>query len=282
VIRPSGIETLLAGQIRTAGFQDAIAKAIQSSGAVATFLSLLPETEDFEPEGRTESGLILPCRAQTLMFGGFEIDLDRAFITFVLSGLLLGVIMSPVLAPIGEHLSWALWLVPVMVQKAVDRVGVEGVSRGLRRWPATGDGAADQFLDCGDNGAGSSSEAWTRTKLLRSIDSVAPGSPTRISRLPSAAAIPASKIGFSAGCLVSTTSTRSAASIADLALSTTSLPSDATSEDMKASTPAPRRASRRGRNAVSYGADTKTRALCVLLVINEVSPSSRTRAPSPQ
>lgn len=131
MIRSSGFETLLAGQIRTAGFQDAIAKAIQSSGAVA----LLPETEDFEPEQRTESGLILPSRAQTLMFGGFEIDLDAAFITFVLSGLLLGVIMSPVLAPIGEHLSWALWLVPVMVQKAVDRVGVEGVSRGLRRWP---------------------------------------------------------------------------------------------------------------------------------------------------
>jgi hypothetical protein len=99
-IRPSGFETLLAGQIRTAGFQDAIAKAIRSSGAVATFLSLLPETEDFEPEQRTESGLILPSRAQTLMFGGFEIDLDRAFIPFVLSGLLLGVIMSPVLAPI--------------------------------------------------------------------------------------------------------------------------------------------------------------------------------------
>jgi hypothetical protein len=34
------------------------------------------------------------------MFGGFEIDLDRAFMPFVLSGLLLGVIMSPVLAPI--------------------------------------------------------------------------------------------------------------------------------------------------------------------------------------
>ena len=70
MIRSSGFEALLAGQIRTAGFQDAIAKAIQSSGAVA----LLPETEDFEPEQRTESGLILPSRAQTLMFGGFEIE----------------------------------------------------------------------------------------------------------------------------------------------------------------------------------------------------------------
>ena len=49
MIRPSGFETLLAGQIRTAGFQDAIAKAIQSSAEVATFVSLLPEIEDFEP-----------------------------------------------------------------------------------------------------------------------------------------------------------------------------------------------------------------------------------------
>ena len=39
MIRPSGFETLLAGQIRTAGFQDAIAKAIQSSAEVATFTS---------------------------------------------------------------------------------------------------------------------------------------------------------------------------------------------------------------------------------------------------
>ena len=137
-------------------------------------------------------------------------NLDRAFITFVLSGLLLGSWMSPVLAPIGEHLSWALWLVPVMVQKAVDRVGVEGVSRGLRRWPATGDGAADQFLDCGDNGGRILGRSLDEDKAPQVHRQCGPGSPTRISRLPSAAAVPASKIGFSAGCFVSTTSTRSA------------------------------------------------------------------------
>jgi hypothetical protein len=68
-----------------------------------------PELADEVARQRTESGLILPSPAETLIFGG-KIDLDRTFITFVLTGLLLPVIMSPALAPIRDYTDWCIFL----------------------------------------------------------------------------------------------------------------------------------------------------------------------------
>jgi hypothetical protein len=40
-----------------------------------------------EPDVRTESGLIIPSPTETLIFGGFQIDPERAFFAVVLTGL---------------------------------------------------------------------------------------------------------------------------------------------------------------------------------------------------
>jgi hypothetical protein len=77
-----------------------------------------PESAD--QSARTESALILPSAAETLIFGG-KIDLDRAFLTFVLTGLLLPVVMSPALAAIREYTDWCIFL-SVAIYKALGRL----------------------------------------------------------------------------------------------------------------------------------------------------------------
>jgi hypothetical protein len=70
--------------------------------------------DHLEPEVRTESGLIIPSPTETLIFGGFQFDDERAFFALVFTGLLLPVIMAPQLEPIREYASWAVWLYPAI------------------------------------------------------------------------------------------------------------------------------------------------------------------------
>jgi len=69
---------------------------------------LLARPESADQSTQTKSGLILPSAAETSIFGG-KIDLDRAFLTFVLTGLLLPVIMSPALATIRDYTDWCIF-----------------------------------------------------------------------------------------------------------------------------------------------------------------------------
>jgi hypothetical protein len=81
---------------------------------------LLARPESADPSARTESGLILPSAVETLIFGG-KIDVERACLTFVLTGLLLPVIMSPALAAIRDYTDWCIFL-SVAIYRALGRL----------------------------------------------------------------------------------------------------------------------------------------------------------------
>jgi hypothetical protein len=109
------------GDTALAAFAHSLHRAAPVPGLQATIKEALLEssqsvelggTSEFADElagHQTESGLLLPSPAETLIFGG-KIDFDRAFLTFVLTGLLLPVIMSPALAPIRDYTDWCIFL----------------------------------------------------------------------------------------------------------------------------------------------------------------------------
>jgi hypothetical protein len=81
---------------------------------------LLARPESADPSAWTESGLILPSAVETLILGG-KIDVERACLTFVLTGLLLPVIMSPALAAIRDYTDWCIFL-SVAIYRALGRL----------------------------------------------------------------------------------------------------------------------------------------------------------------
>jgi hypothetical protein len=100
--------------VRSPAWRKAMADLTRTQSIWADLISGLSADDHAEPEVRTESGLIIPSPTETLIFGGFQIDPERAFFAAVFTGLLLPVIMAPQFAPVRETASWAVWLLPVI------------------------------------------------------------------------------------------------------------------------------------------------------------------------